>query len=120
MLTFPLSIENKEFIKSKTYQERILTQLRIYFLTEKGTRIMRPLLGTSLRGKLGEFNIRELVEDVKRELEIELESLIRNIDIDNIEVLENDLNQFSLEIDYKIVDRGVTISDSEKFRIQIK
>jgi phage baseplate assembly protein W len=98
---------------TKVDKRAIKSDLMHLLLTNKGERLYLPDFGANLRKFLFEPNLLEVSNDIRNELQTEINNYIPNLKIDNLEVnpFEGNEHAVIVRLDYTVTRNTFTESD---------
>ena len=119
-LKFPFVVNKSSTFESLDDSYDVVKQnLMTLFKTERGSRIMRPNLGVSLRSKLGEPFNEILASRMADEIEDSINNYFPNVKVVDVSVEKPEELKFQVIIKYKLKNRVNQISPDEiKITIQ--
>jgi phage baseplate assembly protein W len=98
---------------TKVDKRAIKSDLMHLLLTNKGERLYLPDFGANLRKFIVEPNLLEVSNDIRNELQTEINNYIPNLKIDNLEVnpFEGNEHAVIVRLDYTVTRNTFTESD---------
>lgn len=85
--------------------EVIKQNIILFFKTEMGSRIMRPNIGLTLRGRLGEPLTEEVRDRLSNEIQSQIKAFFPDVNIVDVNLTKPKELQFQVIIKYKIRNR---------------
>ena len=99
------------FKPNYTTKEAIKNNLINFFLTNPGERPLNPSFGAGLRNFIFEQIVDDNLDFLKEEIQSGLDNFFPNINVINLDILKNeDTNEISVSMDYKIQNTGINDS----------